>query len=244
MEGAAVKQLIQTWRSLNAKRKERNQELEELRNGLVSLENDAAKGAQEWDLEKENIKVTISAIASQVLAKQEELDRIQKESDELKSKVAERRRRNEEHLAILHMRQKNILDRKKDADAKDMEAKERYSQFVHSRDEAKQQLLEHVRRVEESLPTQSEAHREKCESIKSRIREINATKEAENKSWQLEQAMKEWNAKSDARKYILEDVNAAESGKDIWADTLHELSTIDFRETDKSLAELRSLIML
>ncbi|EPY31797.1 hypothetical protein STCU_02823 [Strigomonas culicis] len=179
---------------------------------------------------------------AQVTGRKDELQRIEKETAELRKKVEERRRRNEEHLAILNKRRDVIETQKKEVDAKDAKLQDNLNAFLTSRDESKKQLQEAIRKIEDTIPQEQDVHHAKVRQLKSRIAEMTASIEAEAKSWALEMAMREWNQKSDARKWLLEEVNAAEGGKDTWADVVHEINSIQTKDSLQSLNEIRSII--
>ncbi|CBZ26979.1 conserved hypothetical protein [Leishmania mexicana MHOM/GT/2001/U1103] len=242
MDKSHVTELIQRWRVLKGNLTEKSSELETVRKSLQELEGEHAKMMQQWDLEKETIRNTSSAIEAQVASKKDELQRIKQETQELHRKVEERRRRNEEHQLVLSKR-KHIVDaRVKEAAEKDAAARERLTTFQRSRDEARERLLTTVKKHEAVIPQDQAAHEDKVLQLKSRIAETLAAIEAEAKSWALEQAMKEWNERSNARKHILDEVAAAEEGKDAWADLLHEANSIHIQDNLKTLAELRAMV--
>ncbi|CAM67955.1 conserved hypothetical protein, partial [Leishmania infantum JPCM5] len=109
MDKSHVTELIQRWRVLKGNLTEKASELETVRKSLQELEGEHAKMTQQWDLEKETIRNTSSAIEAQVANKKDELQRIKQETQELHRKVEERRRRNEEHQLVLSKR-KLIVD--------------------------------------------------------------------------------------------------------------------------------------
>ncbi|GET88482.1 hypothetical protein, conserved [Leishmania tarentolae] len=242
MDKSQVTELIQRWRVLKGNLTEKGNELETVRKSLQELESEHAKIMQKWDLEKETIRNTSSAIEAQVVSKKEELQRIKQETQELHRKVEERRRRNEEHQLVLSKRKRIVDARVKEAEEKDAEVRERLTTFQRSRDDARERLLAAVKKHEAAIPQDQAAHEDKALQLKSRVAETLAAIEAEAKSWALEQAMKEFNEKSNARKHILDEVAAAEEGKDAWADLLHEASSIDIQENLKTLAELRAMV--
>ncbi|KAG5479018.1 hypothetical protein LSCM1_02860 [Leishmania martiniquensis] len=242
MDKSQVTELIQRWRVLKGSLTEKGSELEAVRKSLQELEREHAKIVQQWDIEKETIRNTSSAIEAQVASKKEELQRIKRETQELHHKVEERRRRNEEHQRVLSKRKQMVDARTKEAGEKDAAARERLATFQRSRDEARERLLAAIRKHEAAIPQEQAAHEDKLWQVKSRIAETLAAIEAEAKSWALEQAMKEWNEKSNARKHILDEVAAAEEGKDTWADLLHEANGIHIQDSLKTLVEVRAMI--
>ncbi|AIN98307.1 hypothetical protein LPMP_220120 [Leishmania panamensis] len=242
MEKSQVTELIQRWRVLKGSLTEKGSELETVRKSLQVLEGEHARMVQQWDLEKETIRNTSSAIEAQVASKKDELQRIRLETQELRRKVEERRRRNEEHQLVLSKRKHMVDARVEEAEAKDAAVRERLTTFHRSRDEAREQLVAAVKKHQAAIPQEQAAHADKVLQLKSRIAETLATIEAEAKSWALEQAMKEWNEKSSARKHILDEVTAAEEGKDAWAELLHEASSIHIQDNLKTLAELRAMV--
>lgn len=241
MEGAQVKELIQRWRVLSNDLKLKNKELEDAREALNQVDSEHTTSVQQWDLEKENIKNTINAIVAQVTAKKDELQRIEKETQELRRKVDERRRRNEEHLLILNKRRQIVETQTKEAEERDAGIKERLAMFEKNREEARKQLQSAIQKIEDTLPQELEDHQQKVRQLRSRMAETAAVMEAEAKSWALEQAMREWHEKSDSRKWLLEEVNAAEAGKDIWADLAQEANNLQMPDFVKELGEIRAL---
>jgi chromosome segregation ATPase len=242
MDKSQVTELIQRWRVLKGELTNKGAELESARKALQEVEDEHAKMVQQWDLEKETIHNTSSAIEAQVTNKKEEVQRMARETEELLRKVEERRRRTEEHLRVLNKRMQVVTMRTKEAEEKDAGARERLATFRKSRDEARAQLLALVKKHEAAIPQEQAAHEQKVRTMKSRIAETAAAIEAEAKSWALEQAMKEWKEKSNARKHVLDEVAAAEESKDLWADLLQEADGIHIQENMKTLAELRAMV--
>jgi chromosome segregation ATPase len=242
MDKSQVTELIQRWRVLKGELTNKGAELESARKALQEVEDEHAKMVQQWDLEKETIHNTSSAIEAQVTNKKEEVQRMARETEELLRKVEERRRRTEEHLRVLNKRMQVVTMRTKEAEEKDAGARERLATFRKSRDEARAQLLALVKKHEAAIPQEQAAHEQKVRTMKSRIAETAAAIEAEAKSWALEQAMKEWKEKSNARKHVLDEVAAAEESKDLWADLLQEANGIHIQENMKTLAELRAMV--
>lgn len=242
MDKSQVTELIQRWRVLKGGLTDKGSELEAVRKSLQDLEGEKTKMTQQWDLEKETIRNTSSAIEAQVVAKREELQRMERETQELCRKVEERRRRNEEHQRVLSKRKHLVDTRTREAEEKDAAARERLLTFQRTRDEARALLVAAVAKHEAALPQEQTAHEEKVRQLRSRIADTQAAIEAEAKSWALEQAMKEWNEKSNARKCLLDEVAAAEEGKDAWADLLQEANSIQIQDNLKTLAELRAMV--
>ncbi|KPA85594.1 hypothetical protein ABB37_00006 [Leptomonas pyrrhocoris] len=242
MDKSQVTELIQRWRVLKGDLTDKGTELEGARKALQEVEDEHAKMVQQWDLEKETIHNTSGAIEAQVVSKKEEVQRMARETEELLRKVEERRRRTAEHLRVLHKRMQVVTTRTKEAEDKDAGVRERLATFQKSRDEAREQLLALVKKYETAIPQEQAAHDEKMRQMRSRIAETTAATEAEAKSWALEQAMKEWKAKSNTHKHVLDEVAAAEESKDIWADLLQEANNIHIQDNMKTLAELRAMV--
>lgn len=242
MDKTQVTELIQRWRVLKGELTDKGAELDTARKALQEVEDEHAKMVQQWDLEKETIHNTGIAIEAQVAHKKEEVQRMARETAELLRKVEERRRRTEEHLRVLHHRMQVVTTRTREADEKDAGVRDRLATFEKSRDEAKEQLVALVKKHEAALPQEQAAHEEKVRQLRSRVAETAAAIEAEAKSWALEQAMKEWKTKSNARKAILDEVSAAEESKDVWADLLQEANNINTQDSMKALAELRAMV--
>ncbi|KPI87577.1 hypothetical protein ABL78_3328 [Leptomonas seymouri] len=242
MDKSQVTELIQRWRVLKGDLTGKGTELENARKALQEVEDEHAKMVQQWDLEKETIRNTSSAIEVQVASKNEEVRRMARETEELLRKVEERRRRTAEHLRVLNKRMLVVTTRTKEAEDKDAGVRERLVTFQKSRDESREQLLALLKKHETAIPQEQAAHDEKVRQIKSRIAETAAAIEAEAKSWALEQAMKEWKEKSNARKHVLDEVSAAEESKDIWADLLQEANSLHIQGNMKTLAELRAMV--
>lgn len=242
MDKSQVTELIQRWRVLKGDLTDKGAELENARKALQEVEDEHAKMVQQWDLEKETIHNTSSAIEAQVASKKEEVQRMAAETAELHRKVEERRRRTEEHLRVLHKRMQAVTARTKEAEERDAGVRDRLATFTKSRDEARDQLLALVKKHEAAIPQEQAAHEEKVRTLKSRIAETAAAMEAEAKSWALEQAMKEWKEKSNTRKHVADEVAAAEESKDVWADLLQEANNLNIQENMKTLAELRAMV--
>ncbi|KAG5504897.1 hypothetical protein JKF63_04343 [Porcisia hertigi] len=242
MDKSQVTELIQRWRVLKGSLTEKGSELDMVRKSLQELEVEHTKMVQQWDLEKETIRNTSGAIEEQVARKKDELHRIKRDTQELHGKVEERRRRNEEHHVVLDKRKQMVEARTKEAEEKDAAVRERLSTFRRSRDEAREQLLTAIKKHDAAIPAEQMAHDNKVLKLKSRIAETLATIEAEAKSWALEQAMKEWNEKSNARKQVLDEIAAAAEGKNTWADLLHEANSLQIQDNLRTLAELRSTV--
>ena len=242
MDKSQVTTLIQRWRVLKGELTSKGTELEAARKALQEVEDEHAKMVQQWDLEKETIHNTRSAIEAQVASKQDEVQRMARETQELMRKVDERRRRTEEHQRVLQKRMEVVNARTKEAEEKDAGARERLTAFLKTRDETRAELLALVEKHENAIPQEQTLHDEKVRNLKSRIAETAAAVEAEAKSWALEQAMKEWKEKSDARKHFLDEVAAAEENKDVWADLLQEANSINIQENMKTLTELRAMV--
>ncbi|CCW61939.1 unnamed protein product [Phytomonas sp. EM1] len=242
MDTAQVKELIQRWRSLNADLKTKNKELEEARESLRIYDGEHSKSKQEWDFEKEKLRNTINAVLADVTRKKSELKAIEEETAELRRKVEERRRRNEEHLKVLTKRKNTVLEQLKEVEKRDAGIKSRLSEFQANRAASKEQLLATIKKVEESLPQERETHEQKISQLKSKIAETEATIEAEAKSWALEQALRAWNEASRAHKWLLEEVAATESGKDTWANLIQEANALNPNENLATLRELSALL--
>ncbi|CCW66282.1 unnamed protein product [Phytomonas sp. Hart1] len=242
METAQVKELIQRWRALNSDLKTKNKELEEARDSLRIYDIEHSKSKQEWYLEKEKLRNTINAVLADVTSKKAELQAIENETTELRRKVEERRRRNEEHLKVLTKRKNTVLDQLKEAEKRDSGIKSRLSEFQANRAASKEHLLATLQRVEESLPQERDTHEQKVSQLKSKIAETEAAMEVEAKSWALEQALRAWNEATRAHKWLLEEITATESGKDTWANLIQEADALNPSESLATLRELRALL--
>lgn len=242
METKELKELIQRYRALGESLTGKNEELEVARKQLEALDTEHSSAAHQWELEKENIRNTINAILTQVTAKRDELQRVERESAELRAKVDDRRRRNEEYVAILNRRRDAVLARKAQLDSEDRQRQESLDAFVRSRDESRAALKAALKKNEDLAAQEAADHEQKVRQLRSRIAETRATIEAEAKSWALEQAMSEWNAKSDARGYYLEEASAAEAGKDVWADLLQEANALQAEASFRALQDIRALL--
>lgn len=238
-----MKELIQRWRTSSAELKEKNKELEKARESLHSLDSEHSQRVRHWDLEKENIKNTIDVILDQVKHKQDELERIENESAELRRKVEERRKRNEEYQVIITKRKQTVQARREECDARDDAVRSRLDTFEQSRDESRNQLLAAIQKIENTLPSERLGHEQKIRLLRSKTAEIDAAIEAEAKSFALEQAVKEWNEKFQLRKVLLDEVGAAEEGKDVWAGLLNDARSLG-TETDlmRRLSDIRASV--
>lgn len=241
-EPAHVKDLIQKWRCLSNDLRSKNKELDDARGSLREFEVTHNKAKQDWEVEKEKLRNTINTVLADVTNKKMELKSIERETAELQVKVHERRRRNEEHQRVLDKRRKAVVEQLQSAEVRDAAVHDRYRTFEATRAEAKQQLVSAIKNVEAAIPQELEAHNQKVTQLRSKIEEITANMEAEAKSWELEQAMREWNRKSDARKWLLEEVSAAESGKDVWAELLQDANSLHIGDSLAAVNELRSVL--
>ncbi|RNF00406.1 hypothetical protein TraAM80_07599 [Trypanosoma rangeli] len=241
MEGSHVKELIQKWRALSKELKENNVELEKTRAALQELEGQHAKTVQDWDLEKANIQNTISLVWEQVSKKKEELSLIEKETSDLQLKVDERRVRNEEHWGVLNKRKQAVAARLQEIEEKEKDTREGLRQFREAREESKQQLLSAIRKFEDAEQQERVEHQQKTRQVRTRIAELVASIEAEKKSWALDTAMREWNQRNDARRWLSEEANAAEASKGVWAEVIKEGEAL---HCDDALKELDALCAL
>lgn len=237
-----MRELIQKWRTLSAELENKKREHKDVVGSVSVQDGELNQAKQEWELEKEKLRSTINAVLSDVTSKKSELQSIENDTAELRRKVEERRRRNEEHLMVLNKRKKLVAEQLKAAELRDEGVKERFTAFEASREETRRQILSAIKKVEEAGPQESAEYEQKVRLLRNTIKETEATLEAEAKSWALEQAMKEFNEKSDARKWLLEEISAAEGGKDLWADLLQEANTLSVNDSLQSLQELRSII--
>ncbi|RNF14460.1 uncharacterized protein Tco025E_05830 [Trypanosoma conorhini] len=242
MEGSQVKELIQKWRALSNELKEKNAELEKTRASLQELEGQHAKTVQDWDLEKANIQNTISLVWAQVSNKKEELSRIEKETSDLQLKVDERRLRNEEHWGVLNKRKQAVAARLHEIEEKEKDTKEGLRQFREAREEGRQQLLTAIRKLEDAEQQERVDHQQKTRQMRTRIAELVATVEAEKKSWALDAAMREWNQRNDARRWLSEEANTAENDKGAWVDVIKEAGSLHCDDALKELDTLRALL--
>ncbi|ESL11411.1 hypothetical protein TRSC58_00839 [Trypanosoma rangeli SC58] len=241
MEGSHVKELIQKWRALSKELKENNVELETTRAALQELEGQHAKTVQDWDFEKANIQNTISLVWAQVSKKKEELSLIERETSDLQLKVDERRVRNEEHWGVLNKRKQAVAARLQEIEEKEKDTRERLRQFREAREESKQQLFSAIRKLEDAEQQERLEHQQKTRQVRTRIAELVASIEAEKKSWALDTAVREWNQRNDARRWLSEEANAAEAGKGVWAELIKEGEAL---HCDDALKELDTLCAL
>lgn len=242
MEGSQVKELIQQWRALSNELKRKNAELEQTRADLHALETQHAKTVQDWDVEKAGIQNTISLVWEQVAGRKEELARIEKDTSELQLKVDERRLRNEEHLRVLNKRRQAVAVKTQEVEEKDKDARERLRDFREVREESRKQLLAAICKLEDAEQQEHIDHQQKTRHMQSKIAEAKATIEAEKKSWALETAMREWNQKNDARRWLAEEAALAENERGTWAEVIREANTLSCDDYLQELDTLRTLI--
>lgn len=242
METTQVKDVVEKWRVLSNELKLLEHKKEEVVSTLNEQQSELSKARQEWELEKEKLRSTIQAVLADIIHKKTELQTIEEETAELRRKVDDRRLRNEEHLTVLSKRKKLVEEQLEAAQRRDEGVKERFAVFESSREEAKRQVLSAIRKVEEAGPQEEADYAQRVRVLRTMIQETEATIEAEAKSWALERAMREFNETCDARKWLLDEVSAAEEGKDLWADLLQEANSLSVSDSLQSLLELRSVV--
>ncbi|KEG06005.1 hypothetical protein DQ04_16621000 [Trypanosoma grayi] len=242
MEGSQVKELIQKWRGLSNELKDKNTELEKTRVALNELEAQHAKTVQDWDLEKANIQNTISLVWAQVSNRKEELVRIEEETKDLQRKVDERRLRNEEHWRVLNRRKQIVTEQLQKLEEKDKGTRERLREFREVREESGKQLLSAIRKLEDTDQQEQVDHQKKTRQMQSKIAEIEACIDAERKSWALEMAMREWNQKNDARRWLCEEASVAENDKSMWVAIVKESNSLQCEDQLKEIDSLRALL--
>ncbi|KAK7196528.1 hypothetical protein NESM_000590500 [Novymonas esmeraldas] len=244
MSKAQVTERIQRWRELKEKMTEKTNQVEARSKAVHELECRRVKEVQEWELDKEERKGPLSAAAAEVASSTSNIERIEHETQELRRKVEERCRRTREHTEVIQKRKKAVSVLSKEVRGKDDSAQERLAEYTRTRQEVRRQLQAAMKKHEVAALQDQAAYEDKMRQHKSRSAEILATIEAEAKSHALEQAMNEWNEKSNARKHVQDEVAAAEEGKDVWAELLQEAHAIRIQDNLKTLAELRAMVSI
>eukprot|EP00796_Vickermania_ingenoplastis_P010241 gene10241-7180_t len=206
MDGSQVRQLIEKWRELNVELEDRNKHGEELRNVINNLKSEYTKSSKQWEIEKNEIRNTISGILKEVSVKRDELQDKEKLLVDLREKVQQQEKKNHEYEDVLSRRKAAVLHKIRELEHKDAGAKERLELFQKT--------------------ARKSAHIQYISGLKKDIERVNQTACEERRTWELEQATRCWTLKCETRQSLLEEATAATSGKDLWSGVVQELNCL------------------
>ena len=238
-----VKQLISQWRTLSNQLKSENIRLETTRQELQKTELRHSEMVSEWDLQKAAIQQTIEDVLKQVEMKQKELNNVEDETRALNAKVVERRQRNDEYKSVLRVRQEAVTGSLKSVGEKEEGVKSRITAFREARDAAKQQLVQILTKLENTLPQEQQEHLARLSALTSKTNDVEAKIETEAKQWASELARRERDSKILLKRILAEEVAAAGKAKEEVATLLRKAPPSRHSEASQEVTRLKKQLL-
>eukprot|EP00758_Cryptobia_borreli_P002141 Tbor_TRINITY_DN2818_c0_g1::TRINITY_DN2818_c0_g1_i1::g.23178::m.23178 len=241
-----MRELVAEWHKLVAAKTEASVKLAEHREELAALKTEKQELEDNWNTTKESIQQTITGVSSAIHKSNVESDAMNKETQRLNERIADRTERNKDYRNIINKKRVALEALRHEIEGKEKDIRDALGKFRQSRDDIKAHLEGSINKISSVLLLKEKSSYENTVStLKGRLEQINKISTREKRVFNEEVLRIDREGKVQDLIALRKELHDSQIGKDTFADILHRTSSHSstFADGSAQIDRLRKMLV-